>query len=781
MAKPKHPTHRPPRPPLGLPDKDSLAAYIAEAGETDIDHLSKAFGVKGAERRALRHLVKSLTEEGGLARRGRKGFAKPGALPPVGVVEVVSRDIDGDLFVRLVKAAEDEPAVRLAPAGRNDTGPAPGIGDRLLAKFEQRENGEVEAITIKRLGGAGPEKMLGVVRRTARDVRLEPVDRKIKDSLILIGEDARDLKDGDLAMASITRGGERFGPKRGKLLEVIGREDDPRAASLIAIHSNSIPTGFSAAAEAEAEAAKPPQLKGREDLRDLPLITIDPADARDHDDAVYAHPDPDHEGGWVVWAAIADVAAYVRPGSALDREARDKGNSVYFPDRVEPMLPETLSNGLCSLKEGENRACLAVRMVFNAQGRKTSHRFVRGLMRSAAKLSYEEAQAAHDGEPGDKAGPIMDAVMTPLWSAYAVMQKGREQRSPLAIESAERRIVFNDEGKIASIAPREALEAHKLIEEIMVQANVCAAETLEQKSSPLIYRVHDTPSTIKVQNLADFLGTLGIAWSKGEAPRTDRFNKLLGETREGPHADIVNEVVLRTQMQAHYSTDNIGHFGLNLAKYAHFTSPIRRYADLTVHRGLIRALGLGDDGLSNEDVAKLAATAELVTGAERRAMVAERSATDRYIAAFLSDRVGAEFEGRITGVTKFGLFIRLAETGADGLVPVSTLGGEYFVHDERSHALIGERTGKRWPLGLAVIVRLAEATPVTGGLLFHMVSEPEPALEGAERPRGGGGDYLRRPGGGPGGKGRPGFRSPPRDKGARGKNTPKKGKGARKR
>ena len=781
MAKPKRPVSRTPRPALGLPDRDALSAFIAEKGETDLSEIARAFGVKGAERRALRHLINDLTDTGGLARRGRKGVAKPGALPPVGVVEVVSRDDDGDLFVRLVKADEDEPLVRLAPS-KGEAGAAPGVGDRLLAKFERRESGDVEAQMIKRLGGQGPERLLGVVRRTARDVRLEPVDRKIKESLILIGEDARELRDGDLAVAAIARA-ERFGPKRGKVLEVIGREDDPRAASLIAIHANSIPTGFSEAAEREAAAAKPPELKGREDLRDLPLITIDPVDARDHDDAVYAHADPDVEGGWVVWAAIADVAAYVRPGSALDREARDKGNSVYFPDRVEPMLPETLSNGLCSLKEGENRACLAVRMVFDAKGRKTSHKFVRGLMRSAAKLAYEEAQAAHDGHPGEKAGPLMDAVLTPLWAAYAVMKKGREQRSPLAIESAERRIVFTKEGEIASIAPREALEAHKLIEEIMVQANVCAAETLEQKNSPLIYRIHDTPSAIKVQNLTDFRGTLGIAWAKGEAPRTDRFNKLLAETAEGPHADIVNEVVLRTQMQAHYSTDNIGHFGLNLAKYAHFTSPIRRYADLIVHRGLIRSLGLGDDGLSNEDVAKLGVTAELVTAAERRAMTAERSATDRYIAAFLADRVGAEFEGRITGVTKFGLFVRLAETGADGLVPVSSLGGEYYVHDERSHSLVGERTGRRWPLGLAVTVRLAEATPVTGGLVFHMVSEPEAALEGVERPGGGGGHYLRRPGGKPGPRpgGRPGFRKPPKDKGARGKNTPKKGKGARKR
>ena len=412
-------------------------------------------------------------------------------------------------------------------------------------------------------------------------------------------------------------------------------------------------------------------------------------------------------------------------GSALDREAREKGNSVYFPDRVEPMLPHVLSGDMCSLRQGEARACMAVRMVFDKDGRKRGHRFVRGLMRSAAKLSYEQAQTAIDGQPDDLTGPLMDRVLRPLWAAYAALRTAREARSPLAIESAERRVQFSPEGRIVAITPRAVLEAHSLIEEMMIQANVCAAETLEQKGSPLIYRVHDAPSREKVQALADFLGTIGISWSMGEAPRTDRFNRLLAQVRETPHAEIVNEVVLRTQMQAIYSPDNIGHFGLNLARYAHFTSPIRRYADLIVHRALISALKLGEDGLSQRDVQRIGETAELITAAERRGMAAERDAADRYIAAFMAERQGAEFEGRITGVTRFGLFVRLKETGADGLVPISSLGGEYFFHDEHAHALVGERSGLRWRLGAQVQVRLEEATPLTGGLRFSMLSEPE--------------------------------------------------------
>ena len=669
-------------------------------------------------------------------RRGHKPSRHSGELPPVGVADVVERDGDGDLYVRLAKAGEDAPMVRLAPTQGEAVAGAPGLGDRLLVRFERLEGGELEARLIKRLGQSA-HRVLGVVRKARREVRIEPVDRRSKESLNVFGPEGDALKDGDLVLAQVDSEARSYGSRAGRVLEVVGREDQPRAASLIAIHTHGIPIGFSDDAEAEAKAAREPTLKDRTDLRELPLITIDPADARDHDDAVFAEPDTDakNKGGWVVWVAIADVAAYVTPGSALDREARDKGNSVYFPDRVEPMLPHALSSTLCSLREGEPRACLAVRMVFDKSGRKTGHHFVRGLMRSAAKLSYEQAQAAIDGAPDDTTGPLMQRVLTPLWEAYACLKLGRNARQPLAIESMERRIVLNAEGAVESITPRASLEAHKLIEEMMIQANVAAAETLEQRRSPLIYRVHDTPSMEKMQNLADFLGTIGINWAKGEAPRTDRFNRLLEQTRGGPHAEIVNEVVLRTQMQAIYSPENIGHFGLNLARYAHFTSPIRRYADLVVHRALVSALKLGADGLSDRDAARLNETAELITASERRAMAAERDATDRYVAAFLSDRVGAEFEGRITGVTRFGLFVRLKDTGADGLVPVSGLGNEYFIHDDRAHALIGERSGQRFRLGAQVQVRLREATPLTGGLLLEMLSEPEPPDPTAPRPR----------------------------------------------
>ncbi len=645
------------------------------------------------------------------------------------VVDVVERDTDGELLVRPVRSEVDAAAIRLAPTPEEAVAGAPGLGDRLLVRFEIAENGEREARLIKRLGQSA-HRVLGVVRGSGRDARLEPVDRRSRVSLVLPAGEMRDLKGGDLVLAQLETGQIRpHGPKAARLVSKLGQEDDPRAASLIAAHVNGIPMGFSPEALAEADAARTPGPSGRADLRDLPLVTIDPPDARDHDDAVFAQPDqdPKNDGGWVVWVAIADVAAFVKAGTALDREAREKGNSVYFPDRVEPMLPERLSADLCSLREGELRACLAVRMIFDAHGRKREHRFERGLMRSHASLTYERAQAAIDGAPSMVSSHVLDEVLRSLWSAFAALSVARRQRSPLEIVSTERRIVLDATGKVSSIQPRAALEAHKLIEEFMIQANVCAAETLERRRAPLVYRVHDAPSADKLEALKDFLATLDIPWSSGEAARTARFNNLLASTRTGPHADIVNEVVLRTQMQAIYSTDNVGHFGLNLDRYAHFTSPIRRYADLTVHRALIAALRLGEDGLAAGDIERLSDTADHITMTERRAMAAEREAGERYIAAFLADHVGATFAGAITGVTRFGLFVRLVETGADGLAPVSSLGDEYFVHDERTHSLVGERTGVRWRLGARVEVRLREAIPITGGLLFEMLSDPEPA------------------------------------------------------
>ena len=478
---------------------------------------------------------------------------------------------------------------------------------------------------------------------------------------------------------------------------------------------------------------KPAGLRGRADLREMPLITIDPADARDHDDACFAHADddPKNDGGHVIWVAIADVAHYVTSGSALDREARKRGNSSYFPDRVVPMLPDRLSGDLCSLHEGVPRACIAVRMQINAHGEKIGHRFQRGLMRSAASLNYREVQAAKDGSPNDKCAPLMEGVIEPLYAAYGALVQARSKRQPLDLDLPERKVVLGDEGVVESVNFADRLDAHKLIEEFMVLANVAAAETLISKKSPLLFRVHEEPPPEKLDTLRDVAEAAGLVLAKGQVLKTSHLNALLYAAQGTDHAEQINMSTLRAMTQAYYAPSNFGHFGLALRSYAHFTSPIRRYADLIVHRALISAHGWGDDGLSKSDEDQLEATAAHISETERRSMMAERDTTDRYLAAFLSERVGDEFSGRISGIAKFGAFVRLDETGADGLIPVRALGREFFHFDRDAGTLTGSDTGIVIGLGQRVTVRLAEAAPVTGGLALDLVS-----LEGKVMPKG---------------------------------------------
>lgn len=690
--------------------------------------LARALHLKGDDRITLKTALKALEDEGVITRTADKSYALRGGLPPVAVVEIVDRDVDGEMLCRPVKTDHAGPVIRLAPgegAGKSGESAA-GLGDRLLARLTREDDGSYTARIIKKLGRSA-HQILCVYREQGRGAaRLVPVDRRSRHELIPAKGGALKAADGDLVMVRLSTE-RRHGLKTATIEEVVGAADSPRAGSIIALAEHNIPQGFLEAERDEADKIRPVKQGNREDLTGLPLITIDPPDAKDHDDAVHAAPDDDpaNPGGWVIHVAIADVAAYVRAGGPLDVGARKRGVSVYLPDRVVPMLPEKLSNDLCSLREGEARPCLAVRMVFDPHGNKRGHRFIRGWMRSAAKLSYNEAQAAIDGKGTGKAETLKRDVLEPLWGAYAALKAARDRREPLDIDSPERKIRIGEDGSVQGVQVRERFDAHKLIEEMMIQANVAAAEALEDKKIPLIYRVHDKPGSEKIENLSGFLSTVGLKWTKAERPSPKRFNHVLKLAKGGDHYETVNEVVLRSQSQAVYDTNNLGHFGLNLNKYAHFTSPIRRYADLTVHRGLIRAYRLGEDGQTDEERSQLAAIAEETTANERRAMAAERDATDRFIAAFLADRIGGEFAGRITGVTRFGAFVRLAETGADGICPMSGLGDDFFIHDETAHALIGERTGATYRLGMAVTVKLIEAAPVTGGLVLEILTPPE--------------------------------------------------------
>jgi ribonuclease R len=728
-----------------FPSRDAIVAFIrAHPGNIGTREIAREFGLKNADRVELKRILRELIDQGTIAKHGKK-IQEPAALPPTVMADVTGRDRDGELIATPTEWDEVEqgeaPKIRIHVPRRPQPGTAAGVGDRALLRIEKSDDsvGAAYRGRVIKIIDHAKTRVLGIFRALpGGGGRLVPVDKKQAGRELNIAKaDSLGAEDGDLVSVDLvrTRG---YGLASGKVRERLGSLASEKAVSLIAIHAHDIPQAFSPAALREAEEAKPATLKGREDWRELPLVTIDPPDAKDHDDAVHAaaDSDPNNKGGYIVTVAIADVAFYVRPGSALDRDALMRGNSVYFPDRVVPMLPERISNNLCSLVPGEPRGALAVRMVIGNDGRKRSHSFHRILMRSAAKLNYAQAQAAIDGRPDDTTGPLLDPILKPLYDAYATVKRARDERDPLDLDLPERKILLKPDGTVDRVIVPERLDAHKLIEEFMILANVAAAEMLEKKALPLIYRVHDEPTLEKVHNLQEFLKTLDLPFAKSGALRPALFNRVLAQVRGHDSEPLVNEVVLRSQAQAEYSAENYGHFGLNLRRYAHFTSPIRRYADLIVHRALIRGLGLGEGALpETETMENLSEIAAQISVTERRAMKAERETADRLIAHFLADRIGASFQGRISGVTRAGLFVKLSDTGADGLIPIRTLGTEYFNYDETRHALVGSRSGAMHRLGDVVDVRLVEAAPVAGALRFELLSEGTVIPRGRKRDR----------------------------------------------
>ncbi len=728
-----------------LPSREELIAFVggeaAPNGEqpparvTKRD-ITKAFGVKGAAKAELKLLIKDLQNEGAIA-RGRKALQVQGRLPAIVVADIAKRDRDGDLVAKPAEWDGDGPPPRIlvrSPRGKRDNARSPGLGARVLMRveFDSGAAGKEPAYSgrVIKILDKFKARVFAVFRRAEDGSgRALPVEKRAaaREFIVPAGF-AGEAEDGDLVAIEPLRQG-RFGLPSARIIESLGSVKSERAVSLIALTTHHIPHVFSPAALKEAEAARGVRLAPpREDWRSLALVTIDPPDAKDHDDAVHAasDPDPANSGGFVVTVAIADVAAYVRPGSALDRDALERGNSVYFPDRVVPMLPERISNDLCSLRPLEDRPALAVRMILSADGRKRAHAFHRIMMRSVAKLSYEQAQAAIEGRLDETTAPLLDSVLKPLYAAHAVIKVERVRRDPLDLDLPERKLIVDKNGRLAGVRWPERLEAHRLIEEFMILANVAAAETLEAQHSPLLYRAHDAPSVEKLNDLIEFLRTIGVKLAKGDRVRPSHFNGVLSRVRGQGVEALVNEVVLRAQAQAEYSHENYGHFGLNLRRYAHFTSPIRRYADLIVHRALIRALNLGEGGLNDMRGGELAQIAEHISAAERRAMAAERETVDRLVAAHLVDRAGAVFEARIAGVTRVGLFVKLNETGADGFVPAATLGDDYFRYEEATRSLVGTRGGVAYRLGDAIRARLVEAAPFAGALRFEIVlGEPD--------------------------------------------------------
>jgi len=725
------------RQPKPVPSKDEILAFIAaQSGNVGQREIARAFGLSSADRTTLRTVLRELADEGHIERR-RKSLHRTGTLPTVVLADITDRDQDGELIATPTEWDEEAhgaaPKIRLHTPRQSRRGPAAGIGDRALVRIETSGDEGDGAAAVRHAGRIikivdhARHRVLGVFRSLAGGGgRLVPVDKKQLGKEIVIGPGATsDAEDGDVVAVELGRQG-GHGLPIARVKERYGSLRNERAVSLIAIHAHNIPHVFDREVLAEAEAARGATLAHREDWRHVPLVTIDPIDAKDHDDAVHAEADADpaNAGGHVLTIAIADVAHYVGPGSALDREALSRGNSVYFPDRVVPMLPERISNDLCSLVPDRDRPALAVRLVIGADGRKRSHTFHRVLMRSAARLHYDQVQDAIDGRPDRLAAPLVAGMLEPLYAAYGAVKRARDARGPLDLELPERKILLRPDKSVDRVITPARRDSHRLIEEFMILANVAAAETLERNRTPLIYRVHDEPAPDKITALREFLQTLKITVPKGQVLRPADFNRILAKVKGSDIQTLVSEVVLRSQAQAEYAAENYGHFGLNLRRYAHFTSPIRRYADLIVHRALIRSLKLGRDGLpESADGRSLGEISARISAAERRAMVAERETVDRLIAHFLADRIGATFEGHIAGVTRAGLFVELDDTGADGFVPMSSLGNDFFRYQEAAHAVVGDMSGETHRLGDRVRVRLVEAAPVAGALRFELLSE----------------------------------------------------------
>lgn len=703
-----------------IPTKDEILRLISES-RTPLTkrEIVRAFNIRGDDRGPLKDLLRALEEEGAIVKQPGQTYAVPTGLPSVAVVEVYEVDIDGDVFARPAEwddALGPAPRVEIVPDTRGH--PALKEGDRVLASLRRLSDNLYEGKVLRRLDDPRGQVM-GLVVQTKNGFIVTPTDKKAKYDFELPQKDLNGATPGDLVMCEIqpARG---MHHKKVRVIEVIGREDDPKAFSLIAIHATGLRSMFPPKVIDETKDMKVPTLKDREDLTKVPLVTIDGADARDFDDAVFAQRDGD---GFHLLVAIADVAYYVRPGSALDGEAYKRGNSTYFPDRVVPMLPEALSNDLCSLRPRENRACMAIHMWIDRQGNLERYKVVRGVMNSVARLTYEQVQAAKDGKPDDTTGPLMKDVITPLYEAFDILNAARAKRGALELDLPERQIIIDDKGRMTGVKNRARYHSHKLIEEFMILANVAAASALEAKKAPCVYRVHDRPSEQKLDNAREFVETFGLSMPKGQVTQPFQINDLLKKAAKLEYSHLISEVILRTQAQAVYDPENIGHFGLALKRYAHFTSPIRRYADLLVHRALIRAYGLGPGGMDDSESVMLEEKCEHISQTERTSAEAERSAVDRFTAAWLADRIGSEFTGRINGVTRFGLFVTLDENGADGLVPIRSLPHDFYVHDERQHALIGRRHRRIYRLGAAVTVKIAEADGLTGSSIFALVGD----------------------------------------------------------
>lgn len=543
-------------------------------------------------------------------------------------------------------------------------------------------------------------------------------DRRITQEILIPDEDRAGARQGDVVVVELTRRPGRYVKAAGRVTEVLGKELAPGMEIEIALRNYDLPHTWSSMIEKKLrkipDEVTETDKQGRVDLRHLPLVTIDGEDARDFDDAVYA--ETKKSGGWRLWVAIADVSHYVRTESALDTEARARGNSVYFPSQVIPMLPEKISNGLCSLMPEVDRLCMVAEMTISAAGKLSGYKFYPAVMHSHARLTYTQvADMLEGGEVSDKLKPIFPHLQT-LQSLYLTLDETRAQRGAIAFETTETQFIFNADRKIDRIEPRHRNQAHKIIEECMILANVASAKFVQKHKGEVLYRVHEAPSEQKLTNFKDFLKERGLTMSGGLEPTPADYQAIMEKIADRPDAELIQVMLLRSMRQATYTPDNEGHFGLALEEYSHFTSPIRRYPDLVLHRVIryLLAKERGEsvdkwtpDGGYHYKIEELDQLGEECSTTERRADEATRDVNDWLKCEFMQDHVGDTFEAVIASVTHFGMFVRLNDLFIDGLVHISSLGSDYYQYDNMRQRLVGEASGQIYQLGDAVTVKVA--------------------------------------------------------------------------
>lgn len=707
MAKIKH----------GLPTKDDVLKFVRSAShDLSKREIAKAFNIKGDLREPFKVLLKEIEADGlwkKNTRRDKKSDFK--VVKQLDNITGRKKTVTKCRVIDIISPTE----YLLAPSDVNDFHEEIFLsfsnfplkqGQTLMALLQRTKMGNFTAKAVKVFTEHNASHSMGVFEPKKKGGIVYPVSKKQKKEFHVAAHHTLKAAEGDIVRIEILDEGATA--NQAKVVAILGNVYQPKGLSLISILQHDLPNEFSHEAIAEAEKGTVPLLGSREDLRDYDLVTIDGEDARDFDDAVFAEP---REDGWHIIVAIADVAHYVRPNSALDKEAFARGNSVYFPDRVLPMLPEKLSNDLCSLRPNQDRACMAVHILLDKQGKLSQYKFVRGLMRSKARLTYTEAQNIYDGIVDS---PLRKAIKN-MNNVYKVLLENRYKRGALDIDLPEHQVILDKEGNLEDIRVRSRLDSHKLIEEFMILANICAAKALESKQMPCLYRIHETPTESRVQSLREFLTFIKLIDKQKHLVTPGDFNHVIHQVKDTPQHIMVSEMVLRSQQQAQYSPSNHGHFGLGLTHYAHFTSPIRRYADLIVHRSLIKAFDLGDGALTDDQMHNLTSVANHITEREKEAETAEREVINRYLSLYMLETEQVHFTGRITSVTAFGLFVQVDETGITGMVPISSL-SDFFVYNESAHELKGRASGTVYKLGDRVEVELQDVNVLTGQIAFHL-------------------------------------------------------------